>query len=84
MARAARTRLNGQSQPDDILIDVRRNWFRCSVEDKRLPFIEPSWDDPRAYQWAFAAKFKILTGPSDGMIAYRSLTAEIVWRSFVL
>ena len=34
----------------------------------RLPFMEPSWDDPRAYQWAFAAKFKILTGPSDGMI----------------
>ena len=31
--RAAGTSLNGQSQSDDILIDVRRNWSGCSVED---------------------------------------------------
>jgi D-lactate dehydrogenase len=31
--RAAGTSLNGQSQSDDILIDVRRNWSGYSVED---------------------------------------------------
>src|ERR1700684_1405750 len=31
--RAAGTSLNGQSQSDDILIDVRRNWSGFSVED---------------------------------------------------
>jgi hypothetical protein len=31
--RAAGTSLNGQSQSDDILIDVSRNWSGCSVED---------------------------------------------------
>jgi D-lactate dehydrogenase len=31
--RAAGTSLNGQSQSDDILIDVRRNWSGCGVED---------------------------------------------------
>jgi D-lactate dehydrogenase len=31
--RAAGTRLNGQSQSDDILIDVRRNWSGFSLED---------------------------------------------------
>jgi D-lactate dehydrogenase len=31
--RAAGTSLNGQSQSDDVLIDVRRNWSGCSVED---------------------------------------------------
>jgi D-lactate dehydrogenase len=31
--RAAGTSLNGQSQSDDILIDVRRNWSGCTVED---------------------------------------------------
>ncbi len=32
--RAAGTSLNGQSQSDDILIDVRGHWQGCSVEDK--------------------------------------------------
>ena len=31
--RAAGTSLNGQSQSDDILIDVRRNWSGFNVED---------------------------------------------------
>jgi D-lactate dehydrogenase len=31
--RAAGTSLNGQSQSNDILIDVRRNWSGCTVED---------------------------------------------------
>ena len=31
--RAAGTSLNGQSQSDDILIDVRRHWYGASVED---------------------------------------------------
>lgn len=31
--RAAGTSLNGQSQSDDVLIDVRRNWSGCGVED---------------------------------------------------
>jgi D-lactate dehydrogenase len=31
--RAAGTSLNGQSQSDDILIDVRRNWSGFSIED---------------------------------------------------
>src|ERR1700733_5126848 len=31
--RAAGTSLNGQSQSDDILIDVRRHWYGATVED---------------------------------------------------
>src|SRR6201997_285186 len=31
--RAAGTSLNGQSQSDDILIDVRRHWYGAKVED---------------------------------------------------
>src|SRR6201998_744717 len=31
--RAAGTSLNGQSQSDDILIDVRRHWYGCKVDD---------------------------------------------------
>src|ERR1700751_5718791 len=31
--RAAGTSLNGQSQSDDILIDVRRHWYGSKVED---------------------------------------------------
>jgi hypothetical protein len=31
--RAAGTSLNGQSQSDDILIDVRRHWYGGKVED---------------------------------------------------
>jgi D-lactate dehydrogenase len=31
--RAAGTSLNGQSQSDDMLIDVRQHWSGCSVED---------------------------------------------------
>jgi D-lactate dehydrogenase len=31
--RAAGTSLNGQSQSDDILIDVRRHWYGAEVED---------------------------------------------------
>ena len=32
--RAAGTSLNGQSQSDDVLIDVRRHWQGCSVEEQ--------------------------------------------------
>ena len=32
--RAAGTSLNGQSQSDDVLIDVRHHWQGCSVEDQ--------------------------------------------------
>ena len=31
--RSAGTSLNGQSQSDDILIDVRRHWYGAKVED---------------------------------------------------
>src|SRR3984885_11866942 len=31
--RAAGTSLNGQSQSDDILIDVRRHWYGATIED---------------------------------------------------
>ena len=34
--RAAGTSLNGQSQSEDILIDVRRNWQGCTVENEGL------------------------------------------------
>jgi D-lactate dehydrogenase len=34
--RAAGTSLNGQSQSDDILIDVRRHWYGGKVEDDGL------------------------------------------------
>src|SRR5271163_2847043 len=34
--RAAGTSLCGQSQSDDILIDVRRHWYGMSIEDRGL------------------------------------------------
>jgi D-lactate dehydrogenase len=44
--RAAGTSLNGQSQSNDILIDVRRNWAGCKVEDGYEAGLERSWPTP--------------------------------------
>ena len=33
MFRAGGTSLNGQSQPDSVLVDVRRHWRRIRIED---------------------------------------------------